>query len=81
MLAHPSDNLIISEQEKGCKVMEDKNTQTMANKKWQEKNREHTRYLRNRSTARNFIKKQATAGDIQELETLIEIRKKELKNL
>lgn len=80
MLAHPSDNLIISEQEKGRKVMEDKNNQTIANKKWQEKNREHARYLRNRSTARNFIKKQATVEDIQELETLIEIRKKEFKN-
>ncbi|MFR5188139.1 hypothetical protein [Peptostreptococcus sp.] len=55
--------------------------QTEANKKWQEKNREHTRYLRNRSTARNFIKKQATDEDIQELEILIISRKKELKNL
>lgn len=57
------------------------NKQTEANKKWQEKNREHTRYLRNRSTARNFIKKQATDEDIQELEILIINRKKELKNL
>lgn len=56
--------------------MEITNKQTEANKKWQEKNREHARYLRNRSTARNFIKKQATVEDIQELETLIEIRKK-----
>lgn len=55
-----------------------KNPQTEANKRWQEENREKTRYLRNRSTARNFIKKQATIGDIEELEQLIEERKKEL---
>lgn len=61
--------------------METTTKQTEANKKWQEKNREHTRYLRNRSTARNFIKKQATDEDIQELEILIISRKKELKNL
>ena len=53
-------------------------TQTERNKKWQEQNREKARYLRNRSTARNFIKKQATEEDIKELLELIEIRKKEL---
>lgn len=53
------------------------NNQTEANKRWQEKNREKTRYLRNRSTARNFIKKQATDEDLEELETLILARKKE----
>ncbi|EGP5667523.1 TPA: hypothetical protein QFG14_000251 [Enterococcus faecium] len=49
---------------------------TTANKKWQEKNREHARYLRNRSTARSFIRKQATFEDLQELEKLIAERKK-----
>ena len=49
----------------------EKNTQTEANKKWQEKNREKTRYLRDRSTARNFIKKKATLEDLEELENLI----------
>ena len=58
--------------------MEEKNSQTEANKKWQEKNREKARYLRNRSAARNFIKKQATEEDIKEL---INERKKELLNL
>lgn len=53
-------------------------TQTERNKKWQEQNREKARYLRNRSTARNFIKRQATEEDIKELLELIEIRKKEL---
>ena len=52
--------------------------QTEANKKWQEKNREHARYLRNRSTARNFIKKQAKIEDIEEIEELIKTRKNEL---
>lgn len=54
------------------------NKQTDANKRWQEKNREHARYLRNRSTARNFIKKQATSEDVEELEGLLGQRKKEL---
>ncbi|MCT2881899.1 hypothetical protein EFS13_10030 [Lentilactobacillus buchneri] len=34
----------------------------------------HARYLRNRSTARNFIKKQATASDIEEIKSLIRFR-------
>lgn len=54
---------------------EKKNPQTEANKKWQEQNREKARYLRNRSTARNFIKKQATLEDIDEIEKLIKERK------
>lgn len=54
------------------------NAQTEANKKWQDKNREKARYLRNRSTARNFVKKQATLDDIKELEELIANRKEEL---
>lgn len=58
--------------------MKDANQQTEANKKWQEKNREHARYLRNRSTSRSFIKKQASLEDIEELENLIEQRKKDL---
>lgn len=58
--------------------MTENSKQTEANKKWQEKNREHTRYLRNRSTSRSFIKKQATIEDIEELEELIEQRKKAL---
>ena len=58
----------------------EKNSQTEANKRWQDKNREKARYLRNRSTARNFVKKQATLDDIKELEELITNRKKELNN-
>lgn len=58
--------------------MSENSKQTEANKKWQEKNREHSRYLRNRSTSRSFVKKQATLEDIEELEGLIEQRKKDL---
>ena len=60
--------------------MTDNSKQTEANKKWQEKNREHARYLRNRSTSRSFIRKQATLEDIEELESLIEQRKKDLSS-
>lgn len=56
------------------------NAQTEANKKWQEKNRDRARYLRNRSASRNFIKKQATIEDITELEELLRTRKKEVEN-
>lgn len=55
-----------------------KNKRTEANKKWQEQNRERARYLRNRSTARSFIRKQATADDLDELEHLIAERRKQL---
>ena len=54
------------------------NAQTEANKRWQEKNREKARYLRNRSASRNFVKKEATEEDLQELEELIKARRKEL---
>ena len=54
--------------------------QTIYNKAWQEKNRERTKYLRNRSTSRSFIRNQATSEDIKELEQLINIRKEILKN-
>ncbi len=50
------------------------NAQTEANKRWQEKNREKTKYLRNRSTARSFIKNQATLEDIAQLQQLMENR-------
>jgi len=58
--------------------LEENSKQTEANKKWQEKNREHARYLRNRSTTRSFLRKQATLEDIEEMERLISERKKSL---
>lgn len=58
--------------------MEEKNVQTEANKKWQEKNKEKAKYLSNRSRARSFIKNQATEEDLQELEQIISERRKML---
>lgn len=52
--------------------------QNEANKAWQEKNRERARYLRNRSTARSFVKKQANEEDIQEMLNLIDERRKQI---
>ncbi|MFV0305768.1 MAG: hypothetical protein ACK5IC_09845 [Moheibacter sp.] len=56
----------------------EKNSQTEANKRWQEKNKEHAKYLSNRSRARSFIRKQSTLEDLEELEQLISERKKDL---
>lgn len=55
-------------------------TQTEANKKWQDKNKERAKYLSNRSRARSFIKNQALVEDLEELENLIKERKIELEN-
>ncbi len=60
----------------GGKTMTEMNKQTEANKKWQEKNKEHAKYLSNRSRSRSFIRNQATFEDLEELEQLIEARKK-----
>ena len=50
------------------------NKQTEANKKWQEKNKEYSSYLKSRSSARSFIRNKATLEDIEELKILIEER-------
>lgn len=55
-------------------------SQIKANKKWQENNREHSNYLRSRSSARSFIKNKATLEDLEELEKLILERRNSLKN-
>lgn len=52
--------------------------QIKASRKWQEKNKEQMNYIRKRSAARGFLKI-ATIEDIQELEQLIEERKKDIK--
>lgn len=59
-------------------IIMEKNSQTEANKRWQEKNKEHAKYLSNRSRARSFIRKQSTLEDLEELEQLISERKKDL---
>ncbi|MGE6260852.1 hypothetical protein ACQKCU_23750 [Heyndrickxia sporothermodurans] len=54
--------------------------QTEANKKWQEKNKEHAKYLSDRSRARSFIRKQATLEDIKEFRKLLNDREEHIKN-
>ncbi|WP_297518667.1 hypothetical protein [uncultured Clostridium sp.] len=60
-------------------MTEKKNPQTEANKRWQQKNRERARYLRNRSSARSFIRGQATIEDLEELSILFAARKEFLE--
>lgn len=50
-----------------------------ANKKWDDKNKERMKYLRYRSYAKTFINKLSTVEDLDDLSTLIEERRKELK--
>ena len=42
--------------------------QQRANKKWNERNREHRNYLTKRSTSRGFIRNHATKDDLLELQ-------------
>ncbi|QIL49868.1 hypothetical protein G7084_00135 [Weissella coleopterorum] len=53
--------------------------QNEANKAWQEKNKEHNKYLNYRTRARTFIRTMATNDDIDELLELIDERKETLK--
>lgn len=46
--------------------------QQRANKKWNERNREHRNYMTKRSTARGFIRNHAKKEDLLELQELIE---------
>jgi hypothetical protein len=45
-----------------------------ADKKWNEKNREHRNYMTKRSTARGFIRNHATKEDLLELQKLIQTK-------
>lgn len=54
------------------------NAQTEANKRWQEKNKEYNKYLKARSAARGFIRNRATNEDLDELQNLINERRKEI---
>lgn len=51
-----------------------------ADKKWYDKNKEHKQYLNYRSTSRSFIRNKATKEDLDELEMLIEERRKNIEN-
>lgn len=46
--------------------------QRNADKRW--KNREHANYLKNRTSARCFIRNKATLEDIEELKELLRVR-------
>lgn len=54
--------------------------QTIANKKWQQDNKERAKYLSDRSRARSFIRNKANADDLDELGRLIAERRQELNN-
>ena len=53
--------------------------QKKASKKWDEKNKVRKLYINKRSTARSFIKKLATAEDLDELQQLIDERRNEVE--
>ena len=52
-----------------------------ANRKWDAKNKDRIDYLRYRSTAKNFILKKATLDDLIAINSYVEERKKQLKNI
>lgn len=54
--------------------MTEKAKQTIANLKWEEKNKERSTYLKARTSARSFIRTKATLEDIEELKQLIKER-------
>lgn len=59
--------------------MTDKAKQTVANQKWEAKNKEYANYLKARTAARSFIRNKATLQDLQELKELIREREEALK--
>ncbi|MGE4509123.1 MAG: hypothetical protein AB7D16_10915 [Eubacteriaceae bacterium] len=58
--------------------MNEKSKQTIANQKWEEKNKEKARYLKKRSSARSFIRNDALPEDIEELRVMLDEREKAL---
>ena len=57
-------------------MRETSEAQRNADKRWIEKNRWYANYLRNRASARCFIRNKATLEDLEELRKLIEDRRK-----
>ena len=55
--------------------------QRNADKRWRENNREYANYLRNRASARCFIRNRATLEDLVELEGLIKAKREELQRI
>ncbi|HIY92783.1 hypothetical protein [Companilactobacillus sp. HBUAS56275] len=52
--------------------------QKRANEKWHKNHRERANYIAMRSSARSFIRKKSTLEDLEELQDIIEGRRKEL---
>lgn len=48
------------------------------NEKWHRNHRERANYIAMRSSARSFIRKKSTLEDLEELQNIIENRRKEL---
>ncbi|TDT63439.1 hypothetical protein [Fonticella tunisiensis] len=59
--------------------MAEKSKQTIANQKWEAKNKEYANYLKLRTSARSFIRNKATLEDIEELKQLVKEREEFLK--
>lgn len=59
--------------------MEEKAKQTLANQKWESKNKDYANYLKGRTAARSFIRNKGTLEDLEELEQLIIERRKQLE--
>ena len=53
--------------------------QRNADKRWREKNIDYANYLKNRTSARCFIRNKATLEDIEELKALMKERAEVLK--
>ncbi len=56
-------------------------TQNERNKKWEQKNKEYSNYLKSRSSAKSFLTKKATKEDILIFKELMDIRLKELETI
>ena len=54
--------------------------QRRANKKYKEKHKEQQNLYVKRSITRNFLKKFATLDDLQEMQEIIDERRKQLEN-
>lgn len=69
----------VLQKKEGLKM--EKNSQTEANKRWQEKNKERAKYISARSRARSFIKNHAFEEDLDEFMELILERKQILNEM
>ena len=52
--------------------------QKRANEKWHKNHRDRANYIAMRSSARSFIRKKSTLDDLEELQNIIENRRREL---